>query len=507
MDRRDGDRGPEQGLQRRELLTKGAALAGLGAGALLPGSSLMAEAKKHRRHHKKHHHHQATTLAAPPPPALPSPANLPVDTFVVLMMENRSFDHYFGSFPGADGRNAGLSYPDDQGNLQPTHYLGSGPGGANDFQGCSFGDPDHSWTGGRTQYNNGRLDGFVKASDLYAIGYYLENDIPFIPHLARAFTLYDRYFASILTGTYPNRHYMWSAQCGGEKSNLLPPRGKLGEGWETIFDRALAHGVSVKYYASDLPFAGLYGARGFSWTTDVAEFYADAAAGRLPNIAFVDPPFLDGGGGDGMSGDEHPHGDIRIGEAFMADIVHAFLESPQWSRGAMFVNYDEWGGFFDHVSPIRVPDDRASSNLDENFGITGFRIPGVAVSPYARRGHVEHMPITHESILKLISYKFGLGYLNTRHRYASNVGLSFDWAHPNFEVPDLPSPTPPVTTPCPPSQASSSSSAESREGIELGGPEMQEYIESFGYKVPSPSYDRIFRQPDTIRRALKAILG
>ena len=87
----------------------------------------------------------------------------------------------------------------------------------------------------------------------------------------------------------------------------------------------------------------------------MAEYYADCAAGTLPNITFVDPPFRDGGGGDGVSADEHPLGDVRLGQAFMSDVVHAFIESPNWERGALFIVYDEWGGFFDHVRPPSVP--------------------------------------------------------------------------------------------------------------------------------------------------------
>src|SRR5262249_54943775 len=137
-------------------------------------------------------------------------------------------------------------------------------------------------------------------------------------------------------------------------------------------------------------------------------------------------------------------------QAFMSDVVHAFISSPQFRRGAMFINYDEWGGFFDHVPPRFVPDDRQSSDFNETFGVTGYRIPGVAISPYARRGYVSHMTVTHESILKLVAYKFGLGYLTKRHRYASNIGRSFDWEHPNFDPPSLPDPAVPVTTPCAP---------------------------------------------------------
>ena len=128
----------------------------------------------------------------------------------------------------------------------------------------------------------------------------------------------------------------------------------------------------------------MWGARGATWTNPISRYYADCAAGTLPNISFVDPPFRDGGGGDGLSADEHPLGDVRLGQAFMADVVNAFVHSPNYRRGALFVVYDEWGGFFDHVRPPRVPDDRASADLNEDFGQMGFRIPAVAVSPYAR---------------------------------------------------------------------------------------------------------------------------
>ena len=91
-----------------------------------------------------------------------------------------------------------------------------------------------------------------------------------------------------------------------------------------------------------------------------------------------------------------------------------------------------------------MPDDRSSSNLEENFGVTGFRVLA-SRSPLYARGHVSHMTVTHESILKLVSYSFGLGYLSKRHRYASNIGRSFDWEHPNFAPPQLPNPAPPTT--------------------------------------------------------------
>ena len=477
---------PDATLGRREFLAKTAAIAGAaGLAGVLPAEQLIAEAARHQVGHR-----------------LPKPRNLPVDTFVVLMMENRSFDHYFGWHPDADAKNKGLSYPDADGNRVKTHRL------TPDFQGCDFKDPDHGWDGGRHQYNGGRMDGFVTGnaegdgSDSFAAGYYLKEDLGFIPHVADKYLLYDRWFCSIMASTYPNRHYQWGAQNGGQKKNLLPPETDTPTGfpWETIFDRALANGVSARYYNSDLPFAALYGQRGLSWTRPIAEFYADAAAGTLPNICFVDPPFKDGGGGDGTSADEHPHGDVRLGQAFMSDVAHAFIESPQYKRGAMFINYDEWGGFFDHAKPHFVPDDLQSKDLFENWGMTGFRIPGVAISPFARGGRVSHMPITHESILKLISYKFGLGHLNKRHRYATNIGRSFNWGKPNFNPPNLPDPTKIVATPCSAQSDQQSARPKAHDLVDL---ETSGLLDRLGYEVRPASYDQIFRSPDGVQKALR----
>jgi phospholipase C len=473
---------PESFLRRREFLAKTAAAAGVaGLATVLPVDKLVSLAAEQQ------------TRAA-----FPSPRNLPLDNVVVLMMENRSFDHYFGGFAGADGKNKGLSYPDADGKSHKTHYLPP------DYQGCGYEDPDHSFEGGRTQYNNGKLDGFYKASDEFAIGYYKEKDIEFLSPAAHAFTTYDRYFCSILSSTYPNRHYMISAQCGGQKKNELPTD-SLGNQWETIFDRAKARGVDAAYYVVDLPVPALYGARGLEWVRPIERFYEDAAAGTLPKIAYVDPPFLDGGGGDGLSGDEHPHGDVRIGQAYMAEIAHAFMESPQWKHGALFINYDEWGGFFDHVSPVIVPDDLARKNLDESFGITGFRIPNTVISPFAKRGHVSHATITHESILKLISYRFGLGYLNTRHRYASQIGRTLQWDKPNREVPDLPSPTPPATTMCS-AQGLGRSEADEAEELRKEGPGLGAigtYAEEvLGYEIKPATPERVFRDPGRVKDTL-----
>src|SRR5215210_4805064 len=475
---------------RREFLERTAYAAGLaGMAATLPASSILAEAAE----------------AAGKTSGLPSPRNLPVDHFVFLMMENRSFDHYFGWVSEADGVQD-QSYLDPAGNSVPTRHFSTLGSGGIEYKGCGHPDPGHGWDSGRAQLLGGFLaDG--SGNDEFALTYFNGGELGFIHDAARAYTLYDRFFCSLLASTWPNRYYKWSAQSGGLKNND-PPVGTAGNQWETIFDRAIGRGVSARYYASDLPFAAVWGARGATWTNPITRFYADCAAGTLPSISFVDPPFRDGGGGDGLSADEHPLGDVRLGQAFMADVVNAFVSSPCYRRGALFVIYDEWGVFFYHVRPPTVPDDRASADLNENFGQMGFRIPALAVSPFARGKRknatgfrVDHGAYGHESILKLIAYRFGLGYLNRRHRYTRNIGHSFDWAHPDFHPPPLPDPPRIATQPCTTGGGGVLDPLGSHAGDLLG---LEDLADQFGVPVYEGTISDIFTAPSSVRKALKA---
>jgi phospholipase C len=179
---------------------------------------------------------------------LPNPNNSGVEHIVVVMMENRSFDHLLGWLPNADGMQAGLAYPDVSGVEHMTAPL------APDYMGCAHPDPDHSWEGGRVEYNGGAMDGWLRAgmNDDYAIGYYEEADRPFFNALARNFTTCDRFFASIMAETYPNRIFQHAAQTDRLTNTLdvstLP----------TIWDRLAEHDVSARYYFSDVPFLLLW---------------------------------------------------------------------------------------------------------------------------------------------------------------------------------------------------------------------------------------------------------
>jgi phospholipase C len=479
---------PDDYLRRREFLQRTAMTAGLAAtaGTVLSSDTLVAEAARRQRRR-----------------ALPAPKNMPIDTFVVLMMENRSFDHYLGFLPGADGHQAGLRFRDKAGHVKSSRPL------APEFQGCAHPDPDHSWEGGRTQYNHGRCDGFLRSgdNDEFAISYYKDGDLGFIQDAAKTFTAFDRFHCSLMGSTLPNREYMHAAQSYGEVDNKFPPQSGYFTGFPdtTIFAALDRKGVSNRYFYNDVPVSALWGGNAAKRSGRVEEYYTLAAAGQLPHVSYVDPNFGGSvGEGPGISGDEHPHGDVRTGQAFMADVVHAFMESPQWKRGALFIVYDEWGGFFDHVRPPRVPDIRSHRDINKDYGLMGFRIPAIAVSPWVKRRHVAHSIYGFESILKMIEYRFGLAPLTRRDAYASNIARSFDWEDkPRLDVPNLPRPEHVVSQPCPGEASLASASARPHEH-ELMELVHSGYLERLGFDYRQADAASTFREPTKIASRLAA---
>src|SRR3989441_1566157 len=138
--------------------------------------------------------------------ALPAPASSGIEHVVVFMMENRSFDHLLGWLPSADGRQAGLTYLDTAGVPHPTFPL------APDFQGCAYKDPDHSYAGGRVEYDGGACDGWLRVNDVFSIGYYRQEDPSFLGRPGAPWSTFDSYFFAILRRTFPNRDHQHAAQ-------------------------------------------------------------------------------------------------------------------------------------------------------------------------------------------------------------------------------------------------------------------------------------------------------
>jgi phospholipase C len=400
--------------RRRFLQTATGAAAGLALGAWAPSA---VAARRNKR--------------------LPTPQRSGIEHIIVVMMENRSFDHFLGWLPGADGRQAGLSYTDNAGIAHPTWAL------APDYQGCAFNDPDHSYDGGRIEYDNGACDGWLRAdgNDLYAIGYYTQADLAFLGAAAPAWTTCDRYFSAIMAGTYPNRIYQHAAQTDRLENSLLPI-----STLPTIWDRLADHEVSRRYYYSDFPFLALWGPRYLDISSTIGEFFDDCAAGTLPSVSFVDPRFL--GEEQGLTNDDHPHADIRNGETFLNEIYRAVTSSPDWPNTVLIINFDEWGGFFEHVPPPVGPIPSADAALGSD-GRLGFRVPALVISPWSPRGTVAHGAYDHTSVLKMIEWRWNLRPLTVRDSSANNLAEALDFAHPNVAAPSFNVPSGPFGELCP----------------------------------------------------------
>ncbi len=364
---------------------------------------------------------------------LPDPEQSGIDHIVVVMMENRSFDHYLGWLPGADGKQAGLTYTDAAGAAHQTHHL-TVP------HGCGFNDPDHSYEGGRTEFNNGACDGWLRAgsNDALSIGYFEGADLGFYGRAAQEWTVCDRYFASVMAPTFPNRFFLHSATTD-RKTTSVDQIATMPAIWDRLSDK----GVTGRYYFSDVPITALYGTRHLGISRPILEFYAQAALGALPPVSFVDPSFL-GEAIPGMAEDEHPLADIRLGQHFLGKVHDAIVSSPNWERTVLVVTYDEWGGFFDHVPPTVAPD----PNPDLGMGQRGFRVPCVVISPRAKRGHVAHGVYDHTSVLKMIEWRHGLEPLTVRDAAANNLAEVLDFTNPpNLTAPKYNVPLP-ITLGC-----------------------------------------------------------
>ena len=370
--------------------------------------------------------------------ALPIPQNSGIDHVVVVMMENRSFDHMMGWVPGADGVQAGLTYTDKFGVQHSTRHaplLDPADPSSRDFQGCGHADPDHSYEGGRIQFNGGACDGWLltgvnaenSVTDDYPIWYYTDADLQFFAGATRDWTVCDQYFSSMMGPTFPNRFYSHCAQTdrivNSFELSTLP----------TIWDRLMERKIDAAYYFSDVPFIAFWGRKYRSITHHISRFFEDCRRGKLPAVSYVEPRFI--GEEQGLSSDDHPHADLRNGQAFQYAIYDAVVNSKAWRNTMIVFQYDEWGGFFDHVPPTTAPTseiDRAAGNLD---GLRGFRVPALIVAPFARRGYVDHTVFDHTSVLRFIEWRWKLDPLTERDATAANLADLLDFSNRNLTAP------------------------------------------------------------------------
>jgi phospholipase C len=417
-------RDPGPVVSRRTLL--GMAAAG-GAGMAL-GGRVLGSAERGRGTLERSSQLTAATIrqpgSLPNPAAAPGTEHLPeIKNIVVVMMENHSFDNMLGMSGRGDGFPLGhdglptSACPNGQGGLVHAFHMPSE---------CMTNGVGNDWNTGHHSYDNGTNQGFVEASSGETMGYFLGSDMPFTWGLASTFPIADRWFCSAMAQTNPNRRYLFAGTSLGlindSLPSELPPNG-------TIFDSFNKYGITWKDYYSDNPSPLVWiGLASKPSITDkfvkMPQFYEDAAAGRLPQFSMLEPNYT-------VQSEENPQ-NVQYGDQYLADVVNAVLEGPQWPHTLMIWTYDEWGGWYDHVPPpAAIPPDDVPPDLPPGFypgGFDryGFRVPSGVISPYARRDYVSHAIYDHTSVLKTVETKWNLPALTRRDANAADVLAMLD---------------------------------------------------------------------------------
>jgi phospholipase C len=316
----------------------------------------------------------------------------PIDTVVVLMMENRSFDHYLGGSLGiVEGREDIDGLTGTESNPAP----GGGDVSVFHMMNMTPEDPPHGWDAVHQQWNMGQHDGFVAAhagsSQDEVMGYYVRDQVPIHHALADAYAVCNRWHAAVLGPTWPNRYYLHGATSNGAQSNV--PVGGFMPLWGPMKNA----GLSVKNYHHGIAWCqGAYFK--FDDLASFDAFKADAAAGQLPNFSIIDPAYFGGG-----ANDDHPtNGNVPLAQLLISDVHDTLAQSPQWNRCLLLVIYDEHGGFYDHVAPP------PSGDADPEFDPLGIRIPGFAVGPFVRRGCAIDTVFEHSSVYATAMARWGL---------------------------------------------------------------------------------------------------
>jgi phospholipase C len=374
-----------------------------------------------------------------------------IEHVVVLCMENRSFDHYLGALslpPVGRGDVDGLTAPpqaipglDNQ--LVPAWQIDASDPPA---IGPAFPDVPHGKDAMLANWNNGRCDGFLQTyqaahaqnvppldplARTIPMGYYTEKTLPVLYALAKQFTVCDRWFASTLSSTWPNRKYLHSGQRDGDDDTQFFPG---ISGFQTtpiygLLERSLDQknrALTWKSYFSDLPFLAFW--YGFAAThalgnfATVETFVDDCRENTLPSVSIVDPPFT--------LADDHPPHDPALGQKFIGLVVDALTNSRAWETSALLILYDECGGFFDHRAP---PASGVPGDVDPSYG---FRVPALIVSPYAKRGFASHTQYEHTSFIRSLKDLWALPLdpagtqFGVRWPHANAFWDAFDFSQP-----------------------------------------------------------------------------
>jgi phospholipase C len=350
---------------------------------------------------------------------------LPIRHVIILMQENRSFDHLLGKLhdqgqPGTEAVPADFTNPDASGAAVSMFHADTT---------CIPDDPKHQSQSMQAGVNGGKMDGFVKNAAAssedpngnptttdghYVMSQYESTDLPFFYWLASTFALSDRHFAPLQSGTYASRDFMmFGTNAGVVDTGISYPDPNTNSIFRSLMNAGFTWGV----YADGDPFSDT-----LNWTDQepgmhtIDDLLKDLDQGTLPNVVFVD-------GKDAVE-DCHPTGDLQICEAWARKIIQHAMTSPQWQRLAVIWTMDEGGGFADHVPPPSA----CQADPNSPFTALGVRVPLVAVSPWAKSHSVSHVVHDHTAITRFIETLFDLPALSARDANSDALMDLFDFS-------------------------------------------------------------------------------
>jgi phospholipase C len=389
---------------------------------------------------------------------------MPFDHIVVVMMENHSFDNYLGMLPVAGSRSADGFKVNAHGAATNSNPSASGTVRAYPFPSTAQGPHvGQNWNATHRQIHGGKMDGFVYGNQgaTQAMGYYPPHVLPFAYSFASTFTVGNRWFCSAPCQTYPNRRFLMAGTAYGDITTSMstinftpPPHG-------TIFDRLDAYGISWLNYYTDLPQTAIIPSiikRNPANISPIGNFFADCAAGTLPQVSFVDPEFgvLGEVGGplqtvpgfkqlgslvSATGGDEENPQDLSYGENWAYQVVNAVLHSPAWRRTLLVYTFDEHGGYYDHVKPPKtLAPDAIAPNLTPtdvpgSYQELGPRVPAIVASAHAKPNGVSNVVHDHTSVLATIEAKWNLPAMTYRDANAATLADFLRPGQPTFPEP------------------------------------------------------------------------
>jgi phospholipase C len=355
----------------------------------------------------------SNTTEPPPPKLTPKELLAGIEHIVVLMMENRSFDHFLGAL----SLDAGYANKATVSGLKGTE-TNPAPNGSDVavFKMANFTpeDPPHGWDEAHSQFNEGQNDGFVKAhagaSQNEVMGYHDRSQIPLYYWFADNFAICDNWFASVMGPTWPNRFYLHATTSKGKKANsplFIAPK--------TIWDALKSKNVSAKNYRAGA-LAWILGgmpAKAFGDLIEpIEDFFDGAQNGTLPSFCIIDPDF--------QASDDHPAHNIQRGQAFVASVYQALAQSPLWFKTLLVITYDENGGFYDHVAPPTTVDE------EPEFTQLGFRVPALVIGPTVKKGYVCKTQLEHSSVAATLKTRWDIGSLTERMNVTNDISDCID---------------------------------------------------------------------------------